>query len=109
MSDDLIVGKGNLDGKAIFANRNFAKGEVVIHYNLTLLSEARYNALSELEKMFVHTHSGEFYLYGEPERYVNHSDTPNTFQDLKMKCDIALRDIKKGEKITTDSSKDDID
>lgn len=58
--------------------------------------------------MFTHTHSGQIYLYSEPERYVNHSDTPNTVQDLSRQCDIALRKIVKGEMITTDATKDDV-
>ena len=48
------------------------------------------------------------YLYAEPKWYVNHSDNPNTYQDLIKQCDIALRDIKKGEMITGDATQDDI-
>ena len=58
--------------------------------------------------MFTHTHWGQIHLYLEPDRYVNHSKKPNTYQDLVNKCDIASRDIKKGEMITCDASKDDI-
>jgi SET domain-containing protein len=43
-----------------------------------------------------------------PERYVNHSNTPNTKQDLVNFADVALRDIKAGEMITTDATKDDV-
>ena len=58
--------------------------------------------------MFTHIHYGQVYLYSEPERYVNHSETPNTYQDLKKQQDIALREIKKGEMITTNANKDDV-
>lgn len=51
---------------------------------------------------------GVVHLYSEPERFVNHSPNPNTYQDLVKKCDIALRDIEKGEMITTDATKDDV-
>ena len=44
----------------------------------------------------------------EPERYVNHLNNFNTYQDLTNKCDIAWRDIEKGEMITTDATNDDI-
>ncbi len=37
-----------------------------------------------------------------PERFVNHSCDANT--SVKNKCDIASRDIKKGEEITSDYS-----
>jgi len=108
--NDVIIGPGNLAGKGVYANRDFQKGEVVIQYHLTPLTEKEYNRLPDQEKLlFTHTHWGQIYLYGEPERYVNHSDSPNTVQDLVKQQDIALRDIAKGEMITSDATKDDID
>lgn len=97
-----------LNGKGVFANRDFKKGEVVIQYHLQPLTQKEREKLPESEKEFTHTHWGQAYLYSEPERYVNHSDNPNTYQDLERKQDIALRDIKKGEEITTDSTNDEI-
>ncbi|MEZ4753520.1 MAG: SET domain-containing protein [Bdellovibrionota bacterium] len=105
---DVSIGVGNLAGKGVYANRDFAKGEIVIRYNLQPLSLEEFNNLPKSEKIFVHTHFGQIFLYGEPERYVNHSDNPNTIQDLIKQCDIAARDILKGEMITTDSTKDDL-
>lgn len=106
--NDVIIGKGEMFGKGIFAARNFRKNEIVIKYNLKPLTEKEFQELSKKEKNFVHEHWGQLYLYSIPERYVNHSSSPNTFQDLKKRCDIAIRDIKKGEAITTDSTKDDV-
>ena len=106
--DDVIMGKGNLAGKGVYADRDFKKGEAVIKYNLKPLTEEEYKNLPESEKMFTHSHWGVIQLYSEPERYVNHSENPNTYQDLTNKCDIALRDIKKGEEITGDAIKDDV-
>lgn len=104
---DLIIGKGNLAGKGVYAGRDFKKAEVVIAYNLEPLTPEEFERLPESERMFTHVHGGIINLYSEPERYVNHSETPNTRQDLVEKCDIALRDIQKGEAITTDATKDD--
>ena len=104
----LIIGKGNLAGKGIYANRDFKRGEVVTKYNLRPLSKEEYKNLPKSENKFTHTHWGQIYLYLEPDRYVNHSKNPNTYQDLINKCDIAARDIKKGEMITCDATKDDI-
>lgn len=104
---DLIIGKGNLTGKGVYANRDFKKGEVVIKYNLKPLTKEEYKGLPKSEKMFVHTHHGVIYLYSDPERYVNHSRNPNSYQDLINKCDVSLRNISKGETITTDATKDD--
>lgn len=105
---DMIIGKGNLAGKGVYANRDFKKGEVVIKYHLKPLTPEGYKSLPKSEKVFTHTHWGVIHLYLEPERYVNHSKNPNTYQDLTNKRDVALRDIKKGEMITTDATKDDI-
>lgn len=108
MKSDVIIGRGDLAGKGVFAERDFKKGEVVIKYQLKQLDDVAFAALPDTEKMFTHRHGGVIHLYSEPERYVNHSDDPNTYQDLEEGCDIALRDIKKGEAITTDATKDDI-
>jgi len=94
--------------RGIFANKNFKKGEVVIKYHLQPLTTEEFDHLPNREKEFTHKHKGIIYLYSSPERYVNHSANPNTKQDLKNKCDVAKRDIKKGEEITTDATKDEM-
>ena len=43
-----------------------------------------------------------YFLMQIPERYVNHSCNANTF--VKNNSDIAIRDIKKGEEITSNYS-----
>ena len=110
--DDIVIKKSRIgqfpNGRGVFANRNFKKGEIVLQYRLKPLTQAEWESLPEEEKEFTHTHWGQIYLYPEPERYVNHSANPNTFQNLEKKQDIALRDIKKGEEITTDATKDEV-
>jgi len=103
---DILIGKGNLAGKGVYADRDFRKGEVVIKYHLKSLTKEEFNNLPKNEKIFTHTHNGIINLYSEPERFVNHSNNPNTHQDSTNKCDVALRDIKKGEEITTNATKD---
>jgi len=93
--------------KGVFANRCFKKGELVVKYNLRLLSEKEYSNLKSMEKQFAHFHKGNIYLYNSPERHVNHSDDPNTVQDFEIGGDVALRNINEGEEITTNSGKDD--
>lgn len=105
---EVIIGEGNLAGKGVYAGRSFKEGEIVIKYKLQPLTQKEYDDLPESERMFTHIHHGVIHLYPEPERYVNHSFTPNTFQDLDEQCDIALRDIEIGEAITTDATKDDV-
>jgi len=105
---DVFIGKGNLDGKGVFAARDFKKDEAVINYNLKPLTQSEFEDLPEGEKEFTHVHHGQIHLYSAPERYVNHSPSPNTYQDLVNWADVALRNIKSGEEITTDATKDDI-
>ncbi|MBI2033393.1 MAG: SET domain-containing protein [Candidatus Levybacteria bacterium] len=105
---NVVIGEGNLAGKGVYANKDFLKDEVIIPYHLQPLTEDEFSRLPESEKMFTHIHNGTIHLYSEPERYVNHSPDPNTYQDLIKQCDIAARDIKKGEMITTDAGKDDV-
>ena len=106
--NNVVIGKGNLARRGVYANKNFKKGEIVIKYNLKPITQQEFENLPESEKEFTHWHWGIIYLYSEPERYVNHSENPNTFQDLTNKCDVALRDINIGEMITTNALKDDI-
>ena len=79
---DIIIKKSSIgqfkNGFGLFTARDFKKGEIV-----------------------------KIFLYPIPERYVNHSDNPNTIQNFEKGYDIALRDIKSGEEITTDSTKED--
>ena len=105
--NEVIIGKGKIFSKGVYANKDFKKGEAVIKYNLQRLTKEEFKKLSKKEKNFTHEHWETIYLYSSPERYVNHSSNPNTVQDLKNRCDVAIRNIKKGEEITTDSSKDD--
>ena len=92
---------------AFLSYKDFAKGDVVMHYGLKPLGEAECENLHESEKMFTHAHGGQMLLHAEPERYVHHAEQPNTYQDFSRKADSALRDITKGEMITTNARMDD--
>lgn len=107
--NDVEIGAGKLDGKGVYAARDFKKGEVVIKYNLQELTFEQYKNLQEPEKSwFTHARKGKIFLYSEPERYVNSSKTPNAYIDLTLGADIALRDIQKGEEVTIESSAEDV-
>lgn len=62
--------------------------------------------MPEEEKHYTSKENGKYFLFPSPERYVNHSCNENT--NPKNKCDIAIKNIKKGEEITTDYKKDDV-
>ncbi len=103
---DVYVGEGTLAGRGVYAARRFAEGEVVVPYHLRRLSRAEFRALPSTERLFVHSYWGERHLYPEPARYVNHSATPNTFQDFERGCDVALRPIEPDEAITIDATQE---
>jgi hypothetical protein len=101
---DVLIKKSKVgqfhDGLGAFANRNFDKGEVVIKWNLKVLTKKEFMLLSEYEQNnFCHKRNGLIYYYPDPERHVNRSSNPNVYSDFKLEADIAFRDIKKGEEL----------
>ena len=69
------------------------------------LTKEEVEKLPEDEKHFIsHFSSQEYILQQGPDKYVNHSCNPNT--TVIKGCDTAIKDIRKGEEITSDYSKD---
>jgi len=100
MDRDIIVKKSKITGQGIFAERNFKKGEVVLKWNPKPLKKSDIKNLSKKERTYVAIIDKKYYLMQPPERFVNHSCESNT--KPKDNCDVAIRDIKKGEEITSD-------
>jgi SET domain-containing protein len=102
---DVVVKKSEIEGKGVFAARDFRKGEVVLKWDTgTELTKKEVKKLPERErKRYVTYLHGKIILMKPPERYVNHSCNANT--DPRNYCDVAVRDIKDGEEITSDYSK----
>ncbi len=89
------------DGLGCFSKRDFKKGEIVLAWNLKVLSDDEYNDLPEYERgNFTHLRNGVRYLYPVPERYVNRSVDPNVYPDFEKLANIALKDIKAGEELS---------
>lgn len=100
MNKDLIIGESRIDKQGVFANRDFKKGEVVLKWNIKLIKENEIGRLSPEEKTYVSELDGKSYMPQLPDRLVNHSCESNT--KSKNRCDVAVRNIKKGEEITAD-------
>ncbi|WP_433219131.1 SET domain-containing protein-lysine N-methyltransferase [Dactylosporangium sp. CS-047395] len=100
------IGAGNLGGRGLWAERDFAAGEVVVAYELRELDAREYAALPAGEELFVHSYWGRRYLYPAPARYVNHADDPSCYQDFDRACDVARRPIAAGEAITIDAGQE---
>ena len=105
--EDIIVKESKIDGKGVFASRNFKKGEIVVKWDISRqLTKEEVDKLSGNEKRYVAYMEGKYILMQPPARYVNHSCDANTYADNF--CDIAKRNIKKGEEITGDYAEEDI-
>ncbi len=89
------------DGIGAFANRDFKKGELVIEWDLKVLTDEEYENLPEYEKNnFCHQRDGIHWLYPDPERHINRFHSPNVIPDFEKQANIAIRDIKKGEELS---------
>ncbi|MBW3012268.1 SET domain-containing protein-lysine N-methyltransferase [Candidatus Woesearchaeota archaeon] len=102
---DILVKKSKIEGKGAFAGRDFKKGEIILRWDTSkTLTKEQADNLPEHEQRYVSFFDGKYILMHEPERYVNHSCDANTY--AKDFCDVAKRDIRKGEEITTDYAKE---
>ena len=102
---DVIVKKSNIHGKGAFAARDFKKGEIVLRWDRShMLTKKEAENFPKNLKKYVNYHKGAYLVMQSPERFVNHSCNPNT--KVKDFGDIAIRDIKKGEQITSDYAVD---
>lgn len=99
---DLIVRKSNKEGLGVFVVRHFEKDEIVLPWEAErILEESELSSLTHKEKEYISRRGdGKYILFTEPGRYVNHSCDPNT--KAEKNANVAIRDIKEGEEITTD-------
>jgi len=104
--DGLRIGSGQRDRKGVYAASVFAPGEVVVAFELQLLTREQFHALPPGEDLFVHSYGGQRWLYPPPARWVNHSDHPSCYQDFERCCDVALRPIEAGDEITIDATQE---
>ncbi len=106
MAATVIIKKSLIEGKGVFANKDFEKDEIVILWNLSkIMTKEQLNTLPKSELKYVSPYGrNKFILHLPPERFVNHSCQPNT--KIINDADVAVREIKKGEEITTDYTKE---
>ena len=102
-SEDVIVQTSAIEGLGVFAKRNFKKGEKVLRWKPEReMSQEEFESMSPQERKYIpRLENGRYILMGIPERYINHSCGPNTSYS-GWDSDRAVRDIKKGEEITSD-------
>lgn len=100
----IIVKQSGIERKGLFALKNIKKGEIVVTWKpIKIISKKDLRKLSESVRSHTTPAGNEKYIVmGIPERYVNHSCAPNTYANKNR--DIALKNIKKGEEVTSDYS-----
>lgn len=105
----VIVRKSKIKGLGVYATKNIKKNEIVIKWHpKKTISRQNVPKLSKYEQNHIsYVGNGKYVVMGEPERFVNHSCNPNTY--VHNKNDIALRNIRKNEEITSDYSINGID
>ncbi len=99
----VVIRESKIQGKGVFANINFKKVDVVMKWDASMiltLKEAR--RIPKRYRKYLVFYKGKFIVSAPPEKYLNHSCSPNTKEGNL--CDIAIRNIRKGEEITTDYS-----
>lgn len=97
--NDVVIKKSKINNKGVFANRDFKKGETVILWNPKIISKKEFEELTLKKNKYLIKQDRNYFLMQSPEKFVNHSCNPNT--KAKNKSDIAIRDIKSGEEITS--------
>lgn len=104
------IGRSAIHGLGLFAAERIAAGTLIWAYDpefdvaftaesLASLSEP---ARQQVEKYaYFERQLGAYVLCGDDARFMNHSTTPNTLEDLAMRT-VAARPIAIGEEITCD-------
>ena len=97
---DVFVAPSRIDNKGVFVTRDFKKGEIVLSWNPKPLGKTKFDDLTSEQKHDFYEKNGECFLMQPPERFVNHSCEANT--RVGDFCDVAIKDIKAGEEVTSD-------
>jgi SET domain-containing protein len=99
---DVRVKKSKIEGRGVFAARDFKKDEIVLTWHPKSLTKFEFDNLSDSESRYRHKEGDSYSIMQPPERYVNHSCDPNTKPNDSS--DIAIRDIEQDEDVTSDYS-----
>lgn len=99
-NENFIVRPSSIEGLGLFAKKLFKKDDTVLYWKTKKLTEDELKNIPADQKRYLNKlKDGTVVLMQIPERYVNHSDDPNTH--TVGESDIATRDIQAGEEITS--------
>lgn len=103
--------KSGIHGMGVFAGEDIPKGTIVWDFVEGVdqaLTQEQFDALSDTAKAYLDMYAfwdkGMIYKCGDHGSYTNHSEDPNTgnWPEPDSMSEVALRDIKAGEEITSD-------
>jgi SET domain-containing protein len=98
------IGQSPIHGIGLFADQDiaantliFEEGEFTVKFSVD-----QYNSLPDIQRHFLDVYSylrdGFYHVSIENDRFMNHSDNPNTYEDGPKTY--AFMDIKKGDELT---------
>ncbi len=107
MGKDVVVKKSKINGKGVFATKDFKKDEPILdvdnsHVVTDISKLTKENYDFDLDFLA----NGKIIWMQPPEKYINHSCDPNLYFKTigGIRKVYALRDISKGEELTSDYS-----
>ena len=101
LGNDIEVRKSRIEGRGVFALREFHPGGVVTTWDTSnTLSDEQYKNLSDDQRRYVTRYQGGWLFMQEPASYINHSCEPNT--RALNGHDVAIAEIHMGDEITSD-------
>ena len=99
----VIIKNSKIQGKGVFAGADFRKKDIVMKWDdSVILTKNEAKKIPKRYRKYLVFFRGRYIMAQSPEKYLNHSCEPNTKEGRL--CDVAARDIKKGEELTTDYS-----
>jgi len=104
--EGVYVKESTLQGKGVFAVKDFKKNDLVLEIDDTHVVEDENKLTPEQHAFDLDYLEDKIVLMQEPEKYINHSCNPNTYVKTKsgVRQVLAMRDISKGDEITYDYS-----
>lgn|SRR3989338_9782 len=99
--NSLSIQPSPIHGLGVFSERAFKPGEMVIDWKPCVreVTASQLKEFPKVMKQFVHFRGNKSVILQSPGRYLNHSCNPNT--KVIDGSDRAVRNIQKGDEITT--------
>lgn len=104
MNDAVVVKESKIQGRGLFAGRDFVKNEKVYEYEAgRLVKIGEVSSLSVYDRDHMDTVDEDtFEIMKPPACHINHSCDPNIIEDKDSRIGYALRPIEVGEELTID-------